>query len=301
MSDDDHTDPPPRSRTQRGATRPPPASNSDEGSSGTTERSLSPPAQPPAPKAKGKAPRGGAGAQRPADGGADGDRPASSGGFYAAAPASTSYSAATFADLGLSRPLVKACSALGYTAPTPIQAACVPLALLGRDIVGSAITGSGKTAAFALPLLERLLHRSRRVSATHVLVLAPVRELAVQVHSMIAQLAQHTDIRAAIVVGGLSAKQQAQELRAAPDIVVATPGRIIDHVLNTMAFELDSLSALVLDEADRLLELGFQEEVRLPLLAPCAHVLFLSAGVVPCLSVQSHDGGTLSARGVAMA
>lgn len=268
MSDDERDTPPRPSRVQRSKPQAEPASSGDEDSTGTTERSLSPPpasapaAQPPPRKAQSKAQRREAATQR-GDDDDDAARPASDdGGFYTAAPASTSYSAATFADLGLSRPLVKACSALGYTAPTPIQAACVPLALLGRDIVGSAITGSGKTAAFALPLLERLLHRSRRVSATHVLVLAPVRELAVQVHSMIAQLAQHTDVRAAIVVGGLSLKQQAQELRSAPDIVVATPGRIIDHVLNTMAFELDSLSALVLDEADRLLELGFQEEVR---------------------------------------
>jgi hypothetical protein len=85
----------------------------------------------------------------------------------------------------------------------------------------------------------------------------------VQVHSMLVQLATFTDVRAALVVGGLALKSQEAELRAAPDVVVATPGRIIDHVMNTMAFELDSLSALVLDEADRLLELGFQEEVLL--------------------------------------
>ena len=183
-------------------------------------------------------------------------------GFFSSTPKDTSFSAETFAGLGLSRPLLKACSTLNYSIPTPIQAACIPLALLGRDIVGSAITGSGKTAAFALPLLERLLFRPKRVLATHVLVLTPVRELAVQVHSMITKLAQFTDIRAALVVGGLSLQRQAAELRSAPEIVVATPGRVIDHVMNTLSFELDTLSALVLDEADRLLELGFQAEVR---------------------------------------
>lgn len=182
--------------------------------------------------------------------------------FYAATPEGTTFSGRSFADLGLSRPLTKAVGELGFTAPTPIQAAVVPLALLGRDIVASAITGSGKTAAFALPMLERLLFRQRRVAATHVLVLAPTRELAAQVHSMICQLARFTDIRAALAVGGLSLSQQAAELRTAPEVVVATPGRVIDHVLNTMAFDLDTLSALVLDEADRLLELGFQDEVR---------------------------------------
>ena len=101
--------------------------------------------------------------------------------FFAKAPAATSYAASSFPELGLSRPLAKACAALGYTEPTPIQAACIPLALAGRDIVGSAMTGSGKTAAFALPLLERLLHRSKRMAATQALILAPARELAVQV------------------------------------------------------------------------------------------------------------------------
>lgn len=184
------------------------------------------------------------------------------GSFYAQTPEGTSFSGRSFADLGLSRPLTKAVADLGFTAPTPIQAAVIPLALLGRDIVASAITGSGKTAAFALPVLERLLFRQRRVAATHVLVLAPTRELAAQGHSMVCQLARYTDVRAALAVGGLSLAQQAAELRTAPEIVVATPGRVIDHVLNTMAFDLDTLSALILDEADRLLELGFQDEVR---------------------------------------
>ena len=109
--------------------------------------------------------------------------------------------------------------------PPPFQAAVIPLALMGRDICGSAVTGSGKTAAFALPILERLLHRSRRVAATHALVLAPARELAAQVHSMIVKLAQFTDVRAGLVVGGLSVGAQAAALRARPEIVVATPVR----------------------------------------------------------------------------
>lgn len=103
------------------------------------------------------------------------------------------------------------------------QAAVIPLALLGRDICGSAVTGSGKTAAFALPILERLLHRPRRVAATYALILAPARELAAQVHSMTAKLAQFTDIRVGLVVGGLSVAAQAAALRARPEIVVATP------------------------------------------------------------------------------
>ena len=175
----------------------------------------------------------------------------------------TTFSAATFTELNLSRQLVKACTALGYHSPTPIQAAVVPLALTGRDICGRAVTGSGKTAAFMLPLLERMLHRGPRpVPATHVLVLVPTRELAVQVHQMTERLAQFTSIRAALVVGGLSANVQASSLRTRPEIVVATPGRMIDHVRNSHGVGLEDLAALVLDEADRLLEMGFLEEIR---------------------------------------
>lgn len=172
-----------------------------------------------------------------------------------------SFNAKTFLELNISRPLLRACGTLGYKQPTPIQAACIPLALTGRDICGSAVTGSGKTAAFALPLLERLLFRPRRIPAIRVLILTPTRELAVQVHSMIEKLAQFTDIRCCLVVGGLSSKVQEVGLRSHPDIVVATPGRMIDHLHNTHSVGLEDLAILVLDEADRLLELGFSNEV----------------------------------------
>ncbi|CAL5440469.1 unnamed protein product [Camellia sinensis] len=180
----------------------------------------------------------------------------------------TSFHANSFMELNLSRPLLRACEALGYTKPTPIQAACVPLALSGRDICGSAITGSGKTAAFALPTLERLLYRPKRAPAIRVLILTPTRELAVQVHSMVQKIAQFTDIRCCLVVGGLSTKElygwkmQEVALRSMPDIVVATPGRMIDHLRNSMSVDLDDLAVLILDEADRLLELGFSAEIR---------------------------------------
>lgn len=173
-----------------------------------------------------------------------------------------SFNAKTFLELNVSRPLLRACEALGYKQPTPIQAACIPLALTGRDICGSAVTGSGKTAAFALPLLERLLFRPRRIPAIRVLILTPTRELAVQVHSMIEKLAQFTDIRCCLVVGGLSSKVQEVGLRSHPDIVVATPGRMIDHLHNTHSVGLEDLAILILDEADRLLELGFSNEVQ---------------------------------------
>ncbi|MCO5592482.1 hypothetical protein L7F22_046485 [Adiantum nelumboides] len=173
-----------------------------------------------------------------------------------------SFKAKTFMELNISRPLLRACEVLGYKQPTPIQAACIPLALTGRDICGSAVTGSGKTAAFALPLLERLLFRPRRIPAIRVLILTPTRELAVQVHSMMEKLAQFTDVRCCLVVGGLSTKVQEVGLRLHPDIVVATPGRMIDHLHNTHSVGLEDLAILILDEADRLLELGFSNEVQ---------------------------------------
>ncbi|CAH2078860.1 unnamed protein product [Thlaspi arvense] len=173
-----------------------------------------------------------------------------------------SYHADTFIELNLSRPLLRACETLGYKKPTPIQAACIPSALGGRDLCASAITGSGKTAAFALPTLERLIHRPKRVSATRVLILTPTRELAVQIHSMIQNLAQFTDIKCGLIVGGLSLREQEVVLRSLPDIVVATPGRMIDHLRNSMSVDLDDLAVLILDEADRLLQTGFATEIR---------------------------------------
>ncbi|KAK1296541.1 DEAD-box ATP-dependent RNA helicase 28 [Acorus calamus] len=172
------------------------------------------------------------------------------------------FHADSFLELNLSRPLLRACEALGYYKPTQIQAACIPLALTGRDICGSATTGSGKTAAFALPVLERLLFRPKRIPAIRVLVLTPTRELAVQVHSMIEKLAQFTDIRCCLIVGGLSMKVQETGLRSMPDIVVATPGRIIDHLRNSQSVGFEDLAVLILDEADRLLEFGFSAEIR---------------------------------------
>ncbi|CAN6485308.1 unnamed protein product [Victoria cruziana] len=182
------------------------------------------------------------------------------GSFFSSSDGACFY-ANSFIELNLSRPLLRACEALGYQKPTPIQAACIPLALTGRDICGSAITGSGKTAAFSLPVLERLLFRPKRVLAIRVLVLTPTRELAVQVHSMIEKLAQFTDIRCCLVVGGLSMKIQEAALRSRPDIVVATPGRMIDHLRNSQSVGLEELAVLILDEADRLLELGFSAEI----------------------------------------
>ena len=169
--------------------------------------------------------------------------------------------ATSFDELQLSRPLIKACAELGFAKPTPIQAAVIPHAIKGLDLCASAVTGSGKTAAFMLPILERLLYRPRRIAATRVLVLLPTRELAAQCEAMGKQLARFSDIRLCLVVGGLSVKLQEAEMRTRPDIVLATPGRLIDLLRNSLGISLDELEILVLDEADRLLELGFKDEV----------------------------------------
>ncbi|KAI0361642.1 DEAD-domain-containing protein [Trametes cingulata] len=169
----------------------------------------------------------------------------------------------SFLSMNLSRPIIKSLTSLGFTTPTPIQAATIPVALLGKDVVGNAVTGSGKTAAFIIPMLERLMYRDRgkKAAATRCLVLVPTRELAVQCYEVGTKLAAHTDVRFALVVGGLSLKAQEATLRTRPDVVIATPGRLIDHLRNSPTFTLDALDILVLDEADRMLEDGFADEL----------------------------------------
>merc|ERR1719167_817094 len=168
----------------------------------------------------------------------------------------------SFYTMNLSRPLLKAIEELKFVHPTPIQAATIPVALLGRDICGCAATGTGKTAAYMLPVLERLLYRPENEAVTRVLVLVPTRELGVQVYQVTKQLAQFTSIEIALSVGGLDLKTQENMLRKNPDIVIATPGRLIDHVKNTPSFGLESIEVLILDEADRMLDECFLEQMK---------------------------------------
>lgn len=149
-------------------------------------------------------------------------------------------------DAKLSRPILLGLSQLGLTTPTPVQASTIPVVLLGKDVVGSSVTGSGKTVAFWVGVLERLLHRDKRTPATRVVAVCPTRELAVQVCNVGKALARYTDITFALCVGGLSLKVQEMELKKRPDIVVCTPGRLIDHVRNTNSFSLDSLEVLIM-------------------------------------------------------
>lgn len=168
----------------------------------------------------------------------------------------------TFQTLQLSRPVLKGLVQLGYTKPSPIQLASIPIALLGKDIVAGAVTGSGKTAAYMIPIIERLLYKPSKVATTRVIVLAPTRELAIQVCDVGKQIGRFVNnLSFGLAVGGLNLRQQEQQLKARPDVVVATPGRLIDHIRNSPSFSIDALEVLVIDEADRMLEEGFQTEL----------------------------------------
>jgi ATP-dependent RNA helicase DDX27 len=167
----------------------------------------------------------------------------------------------SFQGMSLSRPILRGLASMGFTKPTPIQAKSIPIALMGKDVVGGAVTGSGKTGAFVVPILERLLYRPKKVPTTRVVILTPTRELAIQCHSVALKLAGHTDIKFCLAVGGLSLKIQEGELRLRPDVVIATPGRFIDHMRNSASFAIDTVEILVLDEADRMLEDGFADEL----------------------------------------
>jgi ATP-dependent RNA helicase DDX27 len=167
----------------------------------------------------------------------------------------------TFQHMSLSRPIHRGLAAVGFTQPTPIQNKAIPVALLGKDVVGGAVTGSGKTAAFVVPILERLLYRPKKVPTSRVVILMPTRELAIQCHAVATKLASYTDIKFCLAVGGLSLKVQEAELRLRPDVIIATPGRFIDHMRNSPSFTVDTLEILVLDEADRMLEDGFADEL----------------------------------------
>lgn len=167
----------------------------------------------------------------------------------------------SFANMSLSRPIQKGIASAGYVEPTEIQSAVIPVALLGKDVVAGAVTGSGKTAAYMIPLLERLVYRSQ-TPATRVVVLVPTRELAMQVHEVGTQLGQSiNNLRIGMAVGGLNLRKQEQELKSRPDIVVATPGRFIDHVRNSPSFSVEQVEVLVVDEADRMLDEGFEAEL----------------------------------------
>ena len=165
-----------------------------------------------------------------------------------------------FADYGLHERLLKALSTLSFNEPTVVQAAAIPPALEGHDLRVTAKTGSGKTAAFLLPLLHRLLLADKPRAGARALILLPTRELALQTLKEVERFAQFTFLKAGLVTGGEGFKEQAAALRKNPEIVIGTPGRVLNH-LETGSLRLDDIEVLVLDEADRMLDMGLSEDV----------------------------------------
>ncbi|KRY40920.1 putative ATP-dependent RNA helicase DDX47, partial [Trichinella spiralis] len=170
----------------------------------------------------------------------------------------TEKQALSFQELGVVPVLCEACKQLNWTDPTKVQIEAIPLALQGRDVIGLAETGSGKTAAFALPILQALLEHPQRLFA---LVLTPTRELAYQIAEQFEALGACIGIKVAVIVGGVDMVTQALCLAKKPHVIVATPGRLVDHLENTKGFSLRSLKYLVMDEADRILDMDFESEV----------------------------------------
>ncbi|MDB6124156.1 MAG: box helicase domain protein [Pedosphaera sp.] len=163
-----------------------------------------------------------------------------------------------FSKLGLSQAMVDGVKAMGYIEPTPIQLRAIPLVLEGQDVIGSAQTGTGKTAAFALPILSKLDKHEPR---PRVLILEPTRELASQVETAFRDFARFTNLRAAVLYGGVGYGKQMDALKSGLDVIIATPGRLLDH-MERGTCRLDNVKYLVLDEADRMLDMGFLPDVR---------------------------------------
>jgi ATP-dependent RNA helicase RhlE len=193
-----------------------------------------------------------------------------------------------FSSFGLHPDILKGVREMGFTRPTPIQADAIPPGLAGRDILASAATGSGKTAAFLLPILQRLLPKPRR--ATRALIITPTRELAAQIEDHARQLAVHTPIQTASVFGGVAMGPQEHAFRAGVDVLVATPGRLLDHFRHGYA-RLESLEVLVVDEADRMLDMGFLPDIRRVLkhLPARRQTLFFSATMPPPIAVLARE------------
>ncbi len=194
----------------------------------------------------------------------------------------------SFNSLGLDARLVRAIEELGFATPTPIQLGAIPPALQGRDLLACAMTGSGKTAAFMLPVLNRLLANPRR--ATRALVITPTRELAAQIVEATQDFARHTSIKVAPIFGGVGHRPQEMAFRDKVDIIVACPGRLLDHFKESYGV-LPDLEVLVLDEADRMLDMGFLPDLRRVLrhLPPRQQTLFFSATMPPPIAQLTRE------------
>ncbi|GFH21783.1 DEAD box RNA helicase CiRH10, partial [Haematococcus lacustris] len=163
-----------------------------------------------------------------------------------------------FVKLGVCQQLAEAAATLGWKAPTSIQEQAIPQLLDGKDVIGLAQTGSGKTGAFSLPILQALMDKPQELFA---LVLSPTRELAIQIAEQVEALGSGIGVRCAVLVGGIDMMAQAISLAKRPHVIVGTPGRVVDHLSNTKGFNLKALKHLVLDEADKLLDMDFEAEI----------------------------------------
>ena len=193
-----------------------------------------------------------------------------------------------FSSLQLDPSLLKGLKELGFVRPTPIQSDAIPPAVQGKDVLACASTGSGKTAAFLLPILDKLISRPR--GTTRALVLTPTRELAAQIVEQLDAIAIHTPVTSAVVIGGVGMGPQEHALRSGVDVIVATPGRLLDHMKSPYA-KLDKIEHLVLDEADRMLDMGFLPDIKriLKSLPAKRQTLFFSAtmpGPIAALASQ---------------
>ena len=194
----------------------------------------------------------------------------------------------SFSSFKLDPNLLKGLKELGFVRPTPIQLDSIPPAMEGRDVLACAATGSGKTAAFLLPILHKLIPRSR--GTTRALVVTPTRELAAQIHENLNEIAVHTPITSAAIFGGVGMSPQEHAFRSGVDVLVATPGRLLDHLRHSYA-RLDQLEYLVLDEADRMLDMGFLPEIRklLRYLPAKRQTLFFSATMPPPIATLTRE------------
>ncbi|MBI5916601.1 MAG: DEAD/DEAH box helicase [Bacteroidetes bacterium] len=198
----------------------------------------------------------------------------------------------TFQELNLIEPLLRALKDEGYDTPTPIQQQSIPHALTGRDLLACAQTGTGKTAAFALPILQRLHEKNAGQPSKNIksLILTPTRELAIQIGESFTAYGRHLPLRNMVVFGGVSQKPQEDDLRRGVDILVATPGRLLD-LMNQGLISLQQLEIFVLDEADRMLDMGFIHDVRrvIKALPERRQTLFFSATMPPEIAKLAHD------------
>src|SRR5262249_27100624 len=193
-----------------------------------------------------------------------------------------------FKALGLNPLLVRAVREMGYTEPTPIQAQAIPAILAGRDLIATAQTGTGKTAAFLLPILHQLLGLPH--GTTQVLIITPTRELAQQIDDVCLGLAYHTPLRVGLLVGGANMGPQEKALRGGVEILLATPGRLLDHMRKNQA-HFDQLHTLVLDEADRMLDMGFLPDLNriIARLPAREQTLLFSATMPPVIAKLAAD------------